>query len=101
MQTRVLKASWHADGSWPLIGFDEAQKHRDMCDPQWCVLPTLHESVHPHSAIIPNAAYEDAKRAGHVLPCGPLPPAAAAVTYTVEPDADAIAQAYAARRLQR
>ena len=89
---KVIKASWHADGSWPLIGYDEAARHH-ICDPQLCIVPSMHVSQHKHADIIPNEAYELGKRQRKILPCTQAPPA----PYMVEPDADTIARAYAAR----
>ena len=89
---KVIKASWHADGSWPLIGYDEAARHH-ICDPALCIVPSMHVSQHKHADIIPNEAYELGKRQRKILPCTQAPPA----PYMVEPDADTIARAYAAR----
>ena len=90
---KVIKASWHADGSWPLIGYDEAARHH-ICDPALCIVPSMHVSQHKHADIIPNEAYELGKRQRKILPCTQAPPA----PYMVEPDADTIARAYAARQ---
>lgn len=89
---KVIKASWHADGSWPLIGYDEAARHH-ICDPRLCIVPSMHVSQHKHADIIPSQAYELGKRQRKILPCTQAPP----VPHMVEPDADAIAQAYAVR----
>ena len=89
---KVIKASWHADGSWPLIGYDEAARHH-ICDPALCIVPSMHVSQHKHADIIPNEAYDLGKRQRKILPCTQAPPA----PYMVEPDADTIARAYAAR----
>lgn len=89
---KVIKASWHADGSWPLIGYDEAARHH-ICDPALCIVSSMHVSQHKHADIIPNEAYELGKRQRKILPCTLAPPA----PYMVEPDADTIARAYAAR----
>ena len=89
---KVIKASWHADGSWPLIGYDEAARHH-ICDPALCIVPSMHVSQHKHADIIPNEAYELGKRQRKILPCTQAPPA----PHMVEPDADTIARAYAAR----
>ncbi|SHO79868.1 Hypothetical protein MSYG_4220 [Malassezia sympodialis ATCC 42132] len=90
--TKLLKSAWHRDGTWPLIGYDEAAKH-SMCDRARCVVPYLHISQHAHALLVRNEAYEDGKRKGTILPCTQPPPPA----WDVEPDADAIARAYAAR----
>lgn len=91
-QTKLLKSAWHRDGTWPLIGYDEAAKHR-ICDQAQCVVPYLHVSQHPQALLIRNEAYEDGKRRGTILPCTQPPPP----VWDVEPDADSIARAYAAR----
>lgn len=91
-QTKALKCSWHADGSWPLIGYDEAERHR-ICNPDYCIVHAMHVSQHKHVDVVRNATYEDGKRGGLFLPCRPTPQE----FFQVEPDADTIAQAYAAR----
>jgi len=89
---KVITASWHADVSWPLIGYAEAARHH-ICDPALCIVPSMHVSQHKHADIIPNEAYELGKRQRKILPCTQAPPA----PHMVEPDADTIARAYAAR----
>ncbi|KAL4400547.1 hypothetical protein ACI68E_003466 [Malassezia pachydermatis] len=91
---KALKSAWHADGSWPVVGYDEAERHRHTCDSRYCILPTLHISMHRHVDVVHNAAYEEGKRQRTILPCQPRPPE----TWHVEPDADTIARAYEARQ---
>ncbi|WFC95677.1 hypothetical protein MBRA1_002330 [Malassezia brasiliensis] len=93
---KTLKSAWHVDGTWPLIGYDEAEKHR-VCPEAYCVVRFLHISPHRHKDLVPNEAYERAKRAGAVLPCKPTHGNPA----FVEKDAEAIAAAYAARAAHR
>ena len=95
-QVKTLKHAWHVDGTWPLIGYDEAEKHR-VCPEAYCVVRFLHISPHRHKDLVPNEAYERAKRAGAVLPCKPTHDNPA----FVEKSADAIAAAYAARAAHR
>ncbi|WFD28481.1 hypothetical protein MNAN1_003492 [Malassezia nana] len=90
--TKLLKAAWHRDGTWPLIGYDEAAKHT-ICDPALCVVSYTHVSQHPHALLVQNEAYEAGLERGIFLPCTEPPP----MSYNVEPDADGIARAYAAR----
>lgn len=93
MLTKVLKASWHADGSWPIIGRDEAAQHR-VCDPEACIVGAIQVSQHPHSKVVRCDAYERGKKAGTILPCkfGVREPV------ILGPSAAEIAAAYATRR---
>ena len=95
-QVKALKSAWHVDGTWPLIGYDEAEKHR-VCPPEHCVVRFLHVSSHRHKDLVRNEEYERAKRNGAILPCKP----ASGGTAFVEKSADAIAAAYAARAAQQ
>lgn len=93
MLTKVLKASWHADGSWPIIGRDEAAQH-GVCDPEACIVGAIQVSQHPHSKVVRCDAYERGKKAGTILPCkfGVREPV------ILGPSAAEIAAAYATRR---
>ncbi|WFD44997.1 hypothetical protein MPSI1_003673 [Malassezia psittaci] len=86
---KSLKGSWHADGSWPLIGFDEAEKHK-VCDPEVCIVKNMHVSQHRHKDIIHSDAYEMRRK---LIPCRPLPKA----NTFKERNSDAIAAAYEAQ----
>ena len=55
---KVIKASWHADGSWPLIGYDEAARHH-ICDPQLCIVPSMHVSQHKHCLLYTSPSPRD------------------------------------------
>ncbi|WFD32706.1 hypothetical protein MSPP1_003756 [Malassezia sp. CBS 17886] len=90
MAVKTLKGAWHADGSWPLIGCDEAERHRGVCAPDTCIVRTMRVSQHRHALVVPNRAYEEGKRAGWVLPCR----RAVQDAPFLERSADAIALAY-------
>lgn len=87
-QVKVLKSAWHADGTWPLIGYDEAEKHTH-CDPGRCVLRTMQVSRHRHVDIVRNPVYEEGVRSRTILPCR-TPHA----TWFEEPSMDSIAASY-------
>ena len=93
MLVKILKASWHADGSWPIIGRDEAAQHA-MCDPEACIVGAIQVSQHPHSKVVRCDAYERGKKAGIILPCKP----GVREPVILGPSAAEIAAAYDTRR---
>ncbi|WFD04494.1 hypothetical protein MOBT1_003204 [Malassezia obtusa] len=92
LAVKAIKSSWHADGTWPLIGRDEAEKHR-VCNPHDCVVRTMQVSQHRHKDLVRNDAYELGKQKRTILPCSPT----SHEIWFVERSADAIAAAYASR----
>lgn len=89
---KSLKHHWHVDGTWPLIGYDEAEKHK-ICDPAICILRTMQVSQHKHKDLVRNDVYESGKKKKIILPCCP----AVHEIWFEEKGADAIAAAYVAR----
>lgn len=87
MAVKALKASWHEDGSWPLIGHDAAEQH-GACDPQVCVANVMRVSVHPHAKIVRSAAPCGAPTSR--VPCQPM----AGEPVRPDPTPDEVAERY-------
>jgi len=94
MAVKALKASWHEDGSWPLIGHDAAEQH-GACDPQVCVTNVMRVSVHPQAKIV-RSAVPGMAPAGQV-PCRPI----ASQPVRPDPTPEAVAERYRRLAIER
>lgn len=86
---RAVKASWHADGSWPLRGHDEMGQNDDA-------VAAIPQSIHPSSALL-----RPKGQTACTLPQTPVDAdLAAGKVIQADPDPQDIADAYAARGVQ-